>query len=658
MVIISINQDFLSPIDYYNNELKDKHKQNVEKYFDDLVKKSGIKIEENKQTIKTINKLNQQLDTVNKKISKYRTLKGLLIFLIIVLFVGGGFVLYETIANEILPLYAGILILAGCIILNIFFIILIKKNLNKKIKDNLSIKERLTSNIEEQTAISWKQMNPLNRLYDWNIASELITKSVPLIKMDKTFDPDKFLKLHDKYGFLENKDKTKSTCLVQSGSILGNPFLICKDYYQEWGTKTYYGSITIHWTETERDSQGHTRLVHRSQTLTASVTKPCPDYFYNTVLVYGCEAAPNLSFSRKPSEYSAYEEDKLDRVVRKEAKELDEMARESIMNGGNYTRLGNDEFEVLFGGTDRDDEKEFRMLFTPLAQKNELTLIKEKEPYGDDFKFIKSKCLNYICSEHSQKQDFSSNPMIFVSNDYELAKKTFVDYNVNYFRAFYYDMAPLMSIPLYQQHKDIDYIYDNKYPSNITSFEHEALANTYDKELFAHADTRSGVILKTEFLKKNKEADKVLVHAYSFTTVEHVDYISKYGGDGRYHNVPVRWDEYVPIENEKLMEVKKQNTTRVDFTEDTSKDEFKTFIDKVSKTKEYSYQRGLLSILIDGEFNDDDVDSLDKLLGTFEKEVDETESDLEKLKEVTGNKDVKEILNNQELKEIIKKINK
>ena len=45
-----------------------------------------------------------------------------------------------------------------------------------------------------------------------------------------------------------------------------------------------------------------------AQTLTASVTKPRPEYFTETWLVYGNEAAPRLSFSRSPCPASSYDE--------------------------------------------------------------------------------------------------------------------------------------------------------------------------------------------------------------------------------------------------------------------------------------------------------------------------------------------------------------
>ena len=55
----------------------------------------------------------------------------------------------------------------------------------------------------------------------------------------------------------------------------------------------------------------------------------------------------------------------------------------------NFTAMTNDKFDVLFGATDRTNETEFRLLFTPLAQNSMINLIENAKPYGDDFYFVK-----------------------------------------------------------------------------------------------------------------------------------------------------------------------------------------------------------------------------------------------------------------------------
>lgn len=114
----------------------------------------------------------------------------------------------------------------------------------------------------------------------------------------------------------------RSTLYVKSGEINGNPFFISDNLYHKMGTKDYTGSIVITWTETTRDSKGNLVTRTRSQTLTATITKPCPYYSTMPFLVYGNEAAPDLIFSRDDSDAEKMTEKQIERHVNKEIKSL------------------------------------------------------------------------------------------------------------------------------------------------------------------------------------------------------------------------------------------------------------------------------------------------------------------------------------------------
>ena len=47
---------------------------------------------------------------------------------------------------------------------------------------------------------------------------------------------------------------------------------------------------------------------------------------------------------------------------------------------------------------------------------------------------------------------------------------------------------------------------------------------------------------------REKGTTSLAVTAYGYRTVKHVTYITKWGGDGRTHQVPVEWLEYLPVE--------------------------------------------------------------------------------------------------------------
>jgi hypothetical protein len=74
-----------------------------------------------------------------------------------------------------------------------------------------------------------------------------------------------------------------------------------------------------------------------------------------------------------------------DKFVASRVKDLDKLEEKAVKAGKTFTKLGNDEFEAFFGADDRDNEVEYRLLFTPLAILNEMDLIKNPAPFGDDF---------------------------------------------------------------------------------------------------------------------------------------------------------------------------------------------------------------------------------------------------------------------------------
>ena len=583
------------PLEGYNKVYKDLHLRHTEELFDKLVEKSKIDVDANKRTVAEYKKKLAEIEQVKGIISKARALRTFLIVACVIIAIAGIALLLSGI-NGTLALWAGIVGIIVPVALIAVLIVLIVKKINPKIKSNEAIREKLQAEANKLLNEAWAQMASLNALYDWDIPQRLVTKTVPVIEMDNNFDEERFTYLREKFGFGRNSDVTRSTQFCQSGAIHGNPFLILKDLKQSWKQQVYTGAITIYWTTTVRTKNG-TETVHHSQVLTASITRPKPVYDYETYLVYGNEAAPNLSFSRRPSGVTGLSEKQIEKKVASGAKKLDKKARQAVTGGKSYTRLGNDEFEVLFGGTDRDNEVEYRLLFTPLAQKSLLKLIKTPQPYGDDFALRKSKKLNFVRTAHAQGFDYEVDPVNFIHYDYEAARKNFIQINTTYFKSLYFDLAPLMSIPLYQQHKTREFIYDYPYSSNVSCYEHESIANSFKKDLLRPAGAATPSILKTSLISKEGNADSVMITANAFRGERRVSYFPRLGGDGRTHMVPVIWIEYLPIERNTLMAVQQRPSTRLDINMTSTKSEFRDMLNKYSDRGAWLYERGVFAML-------------------------------------------------------------
>ena len=616
------NNSILEPLDMFDKQLKKQNTENAAKYFDDLVKKSGVDAKANANAVNDYNQKVLARDLARKEARKIHAKKVLLILLAsFIIAAGVVFIILAFAAQLFMPLYVYILLAVFLIGGGIAIIILTNKLLNGKIKDKDAALAAREGEVQAALQLCWAMMNPLNSLYDWNMQADVIKMTTPLLELDKNFDIKKYAYLEAKYGLSQLDDSFRSVNFVQSGAILGNPFFIRKDLIQTTFMKRYTGSIVISWTTTYKDSNGNTQTVNHTQTLTASVDKPAPAYHYETYLIYANDAAPDLSFSRIPQVNINASQREISHQVEKEEKRIHKASERAVDdNGHQFTELWNPEFESLFHALDRDQEVQFRLLFTPLAQKNELSLIKSKAPYGDDFNFTKIKCLNIIYSRHSQGMDYSGNPGYFIDYDLENAKKKFVSYCDNYFQGLFFDMAPLISIPLYQQNKPQEFIYQQEYEMNISPYEDMVLANTFDRNLLKPANAITESILRTSFEGKEGDSDKIKITAHAYSGTQMVDYISVLGGDNRVHQVPVYWIRYDPVSKDTFMVIKKYPTTRYHYNQKGLGDLLSAFQSRTFGADGLHYERCLLAMLLSQpNLSQEEVKKLEELTKQEEK---------------------------------------
>lgn len=539
------------PLEEYKNKYKELHIKNVSEFFEDCVKTSRINESANKKTVEQINQLKERIAKKSSSLSKNRTLKGFLIFIVvsaICVFAIFGIDLYNDIIENTIPIT--IATMSTSSVLSVILILLIKKRLNPIIRSLDETIKALSAELNLLITQAWEQMRPLIELFNTIIPARLSEKTYPLIKLDDYFDIRRFDYLNRKFGLWNNTNKDISTLFVQSGEINGNPFCFFRTLNHYMSQKNYSGSKTIYWTESYVDNQGKKQTRSRSETLRATVTKPYPDYYKETFLVYGNEAAPNLVFLRKKSKANTFNEKQLENYIKSEIKSAEEMMRKKISRGENYTVMGNAEFESLFGASNRNNEVEFRLLFTPIAQREMLNLIKDKNTaWGDNFDFNKNKMLNIITAEHLQNIDLSGNTSNYIDYDVAVIRSKFNSYNNLYFKSIYFAFAPLLAIPLYKDHKTHEFIYKDVYNQHYSNFEHERTVNKMESSKFASPQSVTENILKTNFLHKGTDKEIVNVTAHGFCGISRIDYVRKYGGDGNWHSVPVDWIEYFPVSN-------------------------------------------------------------------------------------------------------------
>lgn len=536
------DEGLLEPAKYYREQLKDKFKNETEKYFDELVKKSGLNMEENRKLIKEYDELyqdSQKLSNVKKSRENIFGLFALCLFIAI----GTGLWFYFIDKNQNPINYIIILIV---IILSIIGAI----NFKKKAKIFANLLQQKEENLMQKQREAYKQMYPLNSLFHREMTHFLIRKVIPFINLDYNFNMKRFEQLVTKYNLYETKNEDYSTLDLLSGDILGNPFVFIKELVHSIGIYTYTGQRTVSYTVYTTDSQGkrHSRTVY--QTLTASVEKPGPYYNEQTTLVYGNDAAANLTFSRIPHSKKTTLFD-----IKQKNLKIREMTTDGKIQG-----MSNEEFDATFNAQNRNNEVEFRLLFTPLAQQN-FKEIFENSPYGDDFIFRKNRKINEIEAKHMRNWAMDTTPENYIDFSYDRTREKFINYNCEYFEHMFASFMPLLSIPLYQQMKSSEYIYKKRYNYNCNTYLMEMLANLLDINLLKPANAVNvRTMLKTRIREEKNESDIVEITAHSYKTKTHTDYIPRMAGNGRIYSVPVQWEEYIPIQKTTQIEIKKVNT--------------------------------------------------------------------------------------------------
>lgn len=557
--------DILQPLDAYQHELKDKHRQLTEEYFDNLVKQSGVSPEENAEIIDKRNQTLKQLGDSDKHVRKNKSLRAFMIVCIVALFMAAIISVVAFMDNEEGLFFLAILLPILFVAIAVGLILLICKVINKRIKLGKEQSAKLRAEANKLESQAWQQMAPLNRKYDWNTPDKLIYETVPQIQLDKYFDENKYAYFTKHMGLLvESRDDVSAYC-ARSGNSDGNPFLLMRYIYHQMIDYVYTGTRTVSWTETETDAQGHTHTVTRSETLIAHVTKPKPDYFFRTYLYYGSSAAPDLHFSRTPVVPRDASDKAIKSLVKNGEKQLEKKTREAIKKGETYNKLANSEFEVLFGADNRDDEVQFRMMFTPLAQQNMVKLLKSHKPYGDDFTFEKRGRVNIIYSRHGASLNIDANPAQFVNFDLAKAKETFVNYNVNYFKSLYFDFAPLFSVPIYTQERPEQVFGECTDHANIGECEMEAVANFFDPKLISHPETVTDTIVKVKHVAATDNGCVAEITGYSYKGIPHVDFVPVMCRNGHTYEVEVPWIEYSPLTQVTNVEMSAVSLTREDY---------------------------------------------------------------------------------------------
>ena len=587
-----MRNQLLEPLKYYEQSGKSEQEQNARAYFERLLEKSKVDVAENKKTADEYRKQALRAQSVLKRVTSLKVWLGFLIFFTVVAFIVAvvGLSVIEGLGRVLTPIIA---VLVGVACLLLIFL-----KIKPELKQATELYKREQAKAQELLDKANAQTAPLNSLFTERDALNLIEKTMQgIVKFTPEFSTELEDEFAKNYDFSDAINYNQSVVDTLAGRLCGNPFVFYRYKDHTMGLKSYHGTKVISYYVTVRDSDGRTRRVLRTQTLHATVSKPYPYYSYKTALNYGHQSAPDLRFSRVATDVETLTDKQVEKRVKKGQKKLQKKAEKALAQGQEFTEMTNSEFEVLFGATNRNHEVQFRMLFSPLALNNMVDLLRSPVGYGDDFNYYKSGRYNLIESEHAQRWTMHASPDNYYSYDVELIRKKFVDFNNAYFKSVFFDFAPLLSTPAYQEPPASVFEPLQGYDKNNTYYEHEAMANAVGALNFAHPSTATDVILKTKLLSSQDKTDCVEVTANSYRAEDRLDFVSVLGGDGCMHAVPVPWTEYLPVQRVSQMAVRKYGYLYSEYKQKINDAGLKNALWNTPN----AYFHGLFAKIIDGD---------------------------------------------------------
>ena len=552
--------DLLNPLQKYNDVLKQKFAQETETYFDELVKESGIDVAKATEIGKKAYNAEREWNRYTRLYTKARKnwmigLGSVLLGIALAVALIFGIFQFTGLLDEngdfgffhpyIMYIYIG----AGALVVIAIALFIarsvIAKNAKKRYQPLIDKYGKEFKDYKEQ---GYTIMNPLNDLYDYDIQTTLLNRVTPLIDVDYHVDMARIEALGQKFKMGFSLGAANSIVHTRTGAILNNPFVQYSVKSCHMINETYTGSLTIVY-QKKYTSNGKTYYMPVTQVLRASCTAPKATYRTSTVFAYGNEAAANLSFSRNKVLLDHYNKIKNDeRALNKEIdQEYNKLSKQVEKGKLGITLMANREFEMTFGAINRNNDVEFRLLFTPIAQRSIVDLIK----HGHDFSFTKRGMMNYM---YAYGYSNEIPPYHFYHYDFNQAKRRFLDSNNNFFSAFYFQFAPVLAIPMYQQYPSHKYEYKGILTNHYLELIIEMIANTYPAATFL-PNSQTEILVQCENIEVDYNVIRCQIHAYGHLIVPHVSYFPRKGGDGKIYQVPVHWKEYVPIEDVKPLTI-------------------------------------------------------------------------------------------------------
>lgn len=528
----------LEPIKYYNEYIKSELENKLEDEFENLVQTSGVDKEKNNKEIEEYLYNHNKAESASKsKKTQKRWLMFLTIayFLILILSQNDSSSFYQNTS------FCGFITILYIILVVILFI---------KMSNNKDKNDEHSADASAALDRAKEGMECLFDLFSEEKYIEIFESVLPSLKIYKVI-PKSFEKYlsqisthpYDDFDYYYhvkgNEDSSSLSSLY--GTIEGKPFLFFQNKLFEMGEKTYTGSNTLPYTESYRDSDGHWHTETYYETISASLTMPYPMYDSHFGTLFFTDTAPNLDFDRVPFKSN----NGIDGYVYSAVKKLNKKEKKE-----GITYLADKEFEALFNALERNNDIEFRMMFTPYVIKNMKELIRSQEGPGNNFEYFKRGKMSNVNYKDAKVYADHIIPSYNDVLNYSLkdTRKAFIEKGLSFFDSLYFTLAPILTIKLNtdgetvrEEKEDI-----NSVPFVMNNYQHSFNAESLvadNLDLVRPIGSVTDVIVKATYVDNVDDINVFEINSISFSVENkwETQYVVGFHVSGY---VSIEYDEY------------------------------------------------------------------------------------------------------------------
>ena len=582
-------------------EIKNVFQQNTIEKIRGVIDNSGVDYHENQQLVKRYDECVEDAKDIRDNIAALYFRLVLYLIIALALVTGGGTGIVG-IVDGIIGLdnwhwetWVVFLFLVFILVMSIVLFYLayrviryIIKGIIPLLSDKKRLKKQLDEKAEYAEKLCWDNARPFLATLNEFFTIDVMNETFEGICLNRYLDSRTVKAMERNAPNVFSHDVNETTVEMLCGCIFSNPFVIRKYRKHYMSTKKYEGSAKVYIDVWETDSKGNRVRTKKIETVTGYVVKPIPAYKDDYELLYTSNNAPGVSFTHGIS--------KIPKIAREAA--IDIKMRDHVKrNITGFTPMSNNpEFESLFFAIDRDDELQFRELFTPVAQMNMVDIIKDNE-FGDYFILEKKRSLTKVQIKDRIFKSFSWEMWEDIQQfkDYDIRKiiEKVLEKNQIFLDKYLMMFMPILAVPYLQEEGDQyeeDFVEGQMHYSQQQA---EVLANCMDTSVFVGKKTP--IMVSAKYTGTEGRMDSYILDIHYYDTYPRIEKTEGKASDGSSHPVDVEWIEYIARNTRLYMMIK--DTGRPKTTESSA----------VAIQKGF-YKQGLFAYVSENSINQDVFD--------------------------------------------------